>query len=169
MIERIRHASFLPFSATQSNSNEKQLGSYESIANRDDQTAAWEVDGHDNLQKIATEVSAVDGEIEKLKTQYAFYEEHEEDIVAVLRSYPFLITELNKVYELKCQYLDEAPLTLYYQNETFSLEDATLAAAVELEEDLWREKLKEDFARFEDAYWQVISKEAELFIVVIYE
>jgi hypothetical protein len=169
MIERIKQASFLPFSTTQSNSKEKQLDSYEAIANRDDQMASWKVDGHDNLQKIATEVSAVDGEIEKLKTQYAFYEEHEEDILAVLRSYPFLITELNKVYELKCQYLGEAPLTLYYQNETFSLEDATLAAAVELDEDLWEEKLKEDFFKFEKACWRGMLREAKSSIAVIFE
>ena len=169
MIERVIRASFVPFAKTKSNSDEKYFGSYRAITNRDDQMASWKVDGHDNLQKIATEVLAIDGGIERLKMQYTFCEGHEEDILAVLRSYPFLIAELNKVYELKCRYLGEAPLTLYYQNETFSLENATLAAAVELDEDLWMERLKEDFSRFEDACWQVISKEAELFIVVIYE
>ena len=169
MIGRVRRASFVPFAKTKSNSDEKQLGSYEAITNRDDQMASWEVDGRDNLQKIATEVPAIDSEIEKLKMQYIFCEGHEEDILAVLRSYPFLIAELNRVYELKCRYLGEAPLTLYYQNETFSLEDATLAAAVELDEDILENQFESSFCKFRKECWAMMPKQAKSFIAVIFE
>ena len=169
MIERTKQANFVAFSKTKSNPSKMQLGLYEATANRDDQMASWKVDGHDNLQKIATEASAIDGEIEKLKTQYTFCEGHEEDILAVLRSYPFLIAELNKVYELKCQYLGEAPLTLYYQNETFSLEDATLAAAVELDEDTCEKLFEGSFYKFRKECWAIMMKEAKSFIAVIFE
>jgi hypothetical protein len=169
MVERIRHASFLPFSTTQSNSNEKQLGSYEAIANRDDQMASWKVDGHDNLQKIATEVSAVDGEIEKLKTQYAFYEGQDEDILAVLSRYPFLIAELNRIHEIKCQYFDDAPMSLCYLNETGCLENASLSAAVEFDDDLWDRKFKSSFRTFEEECWEEMSQESRGFITVGFE
>src|SRR5690242_11512827 len=127
MVERIVQATSISFSKTQNNPDKMQLSSYEATANRDDQNASWQVDGHDNLQKIVTEASAISlafaRAIEKLKTQYEFYEGQEEDILAVLSRYPFLIAELNRIHEIKCQYFDDAPMSLCYLNETGWLED----------------------------------------------
>jgi hypothetical protein len=169
MIERVKRAPFVPFSKTQSSSNERQSGSYKATDNKDDQIASWQVDGHDNLQKIATEVSAIDGEIEKLKTQYEFYEGHEEDILAVLRSYPFLIAELNRIHEIKCYYFDDAPMSLCYLNETGRLEDADLSAAVVFDDDLWDRKFKSSFDEFQEDCWRKMSQEAHIFISVGFE
>ncbi len=169
MIERTKQASFVPFSKTQSSSNEKQLDSYESIANRDDQMASWKVDGRDNLQKIATEVSAIGSEIEKLKTQYVFYEGQDEDILAVLSRYPFLIAELNRIHEIKCHYFDDAPMSLCYLNETGWLENASLSAAVEFDDDLWDRKFKSSFDKFQEDCWREMSQEARGFISVGFE
>ena len=166
-------ATSIAFTKTQNNRQKAHLGSCEATANRDDRDASWHVNGHDNLQKIATEASAIstafDSAIEKLKTQYKFYEGQEEDIQAVLSHYPFLIAELNKVYKLKHQYLGEVPMTLYYQNETFSLEDATLAVAAELDDDLWKKQFESGFYRFRKECWKTISKKAKSFITVIFE
>ena len=169
MIERIRHASFMPFSTTQSSSNEMHLGSYETTANRDDQMASWQVDGHDNLQKIATEVSAIDSKIEKLKKQYEFYEGQDEDILAVLSRYPFLIAELNRIHEIKCHYFDDAPMSLFYISETGRLEDADLVTAVVFDDDLWDRKFKSSFDKFREECGQEMSKEARRFISVGFE
>ena len=169
MIDRIRQAFFVPFLKTQSNSNEKHLGSYEATANRDDQMASWKVDGYDNLQKIATEVSAVDGEIEKLKKQYVFYEGQDEDILAVLSRYPFLIAELNRIHEIKCNYFDDAPMSLCYLNETGWLENASLSAAVVFDDELWDKKFKSSFRKFEEECWEEMSQEARGFITVGFE
>ena len=169
MIERIRQAPFVPFSKTQGNFNEMRLGSYEATANRDDQMASWEVDGHDNLQKIATEVSAINGEVEKLKTQYEFYEGQDEDILAVLSRYPFLIAELNRIHEIKCQYFDDASMSLCYLNETGWLEDANLSAAVVFDDDLWDKKFKSSFRKFEEECWRKMAQESRGFVSVGFE
>lgn len=53
--------------------------------------------------------------IARLKTRYKFDNGQDEDTLAVLSRYPFLIGELNKIHEIKCQYFDDAPMSLYYQ------------------------------------------------------
>jgi hypothetical protein len=173
MIEKTMQATSIAFSKTQNNHQKTHLGSYESTANRDDRNASWHVESHENLQKIATEASAIsptfDSAIEKLKTQYEFYEGQEEDILAVLSRYPFLIAELNRIHEVKCQYFDDAPMSLCYLNETGWLEDADLAAAVVFDDDLWDKKFKSSFDKFQEECWQEMSQEARGFISVGFE
>jgi hypothetical protein len=169
MIERTKRAYFMPFAKTKSNANEMQLGSYKTTDNRDDQMASWKVDGHDNLQKIATEVSTIDSKIEKLKTQYKFYDGQDEDILAVLSCYPFLIAGLNRIHEIKCHYFDDAPMSLCYLNETGRLEDADLSAAVVFDDDLWDRKFKSSFDKFQEDCWREMSQEAHIFISVGFE
>src|SRR5271157_3082530 len=88
--------------------------------------------------------------LENLKTQYNFIQT--DKISKFLRSYPFLIADLGKVYEIKCQYFDKSPLLLHYISETEALESATLAAYVET--DIPEEKAKDIFSLF-DKKWSV--------------
>ncbi|HWS84120.1 MAG TPA: hypothetical protein VN207_07645 [Ktedonobacteraceae bacterium] len=173
MMEKTTPIATIPFAQTQINVDKVQLGEYEATANRDDQNAPWNVDGHDNLQKIATEASAVsmpfDGAIEELKAQYEFYEGQDEDIIAVLSRYPFLIMDLNRIHEIKCQYFDDAPMSLYYISETGRLEDADLSAAVVFDDDLWDKKFDSSFDKFQEECWREISKEGDIFISVGFE
>lgn len=50
---------------------------------------------------------AFDSTIAKLKTLYEFFDGQDEDILAVLSHYPFLIADLDRIHEIKCQYFDE--------------------------------------------------------------
>jgi len=115
-------------------------------------------------QKLAEE-SREDDAIEKLKTRYEFVQA--EEISTFLGSYPFLVADLNKIYEMKCRYFGETPVTLYYISETGSLDDATLAAYIET--DLSIEETKEIFSKFYKECWQELSKEARHLITVDFE
>jgi len=110
-----------------------------------------------------------DSAIEKLKAQYEFYEGQDEDIIAVLSRYPFLIMDLNRIHEIKCQYFDGAPMSLCYISETGWLEDADLSAAVVFDDDLWDKKFKSSFDKFQEECWQEMSQEAHRFISVGFE
>jgi hypothetical protein len=106
--------------------------------------------------------SYVPSDFENLKTQYNFIQT--DKISKFLRSYPFLIADLGKVYEIKCRYFDKSPMLLHYISETESLESATLAAYVET--DISEEKAKDIFSLF-DKEWNVsISKEAKKLLMV---
>ena len=94
---------------------------------------------------------------ENLKTQYDFIQA--DKISKFLRSYPFLIADLGKVYEIKCRYFDKSPLLLHYISETGTLESATLAAYVNT--DAPEEKAKDIFSQFDKKWWRSISKEAK--------
>ncbi len=173
MKEKTMQATSIAFTKTQNNRKKVHLGSCEATANRDDGNASWHVNGHDNLQKIATEASAISlafaRAIEKLKTQYEFYEGQEEDILAVLNRYPLLIADLNRIHDIKCQYFDDAPMSLCYLNETGRLEDASLSAAVVFDDDLWEKKFKSSFREFERECWREMSRESYGFISVGFE
>jgi hypothetical protein len=100
--------------------------------------------------------------LENLKTQYNFIQT--DKISNFLRNYPFLIEDLDRIYEIKCQYFDKSPMLLHYISESESLESATLAAYVET--DISEEKAKGIFSLF-DKEWNVsISKEAKELLMV---
>jgi len=163
----------LPFAQTQANFEKVEIGSEKAAANRDGRNAPWDMEDHANMQKIATDAQtmAVDfsSAIDKLKTQYEFYEGQDEDILAVLSRYPFLLVDLNRIHEIKCQYFDEAPMSLYYVNETGRLEDADLSASVVFDDDLWDRKFKSSFNKFQEECWREMSQEGHGFISVGFE
>jgi hypothetical protein len=107
-------------------------------------------------------ITPFDDVIERLKAHYEFVQA--EEIVAFLRSYSFLIADLNKIYEMKRRYFDETPMTLYYTRETSSLESVTLAAYIKTE--LPEAKAEEIFSQFDEEWSENISEEANLFIIV---
>jgi hypothetical protein len=100
--------------------------------------------------------------IERLKGQYKFI--HPDEISTYLRSYPFLIVDLDEIYEIKSQYFGEAPMTLYYIDDTGLVEHATLAVYIQL--DMPREEAREIFSQFDDDWWEKVSEEAQLRITV---
>ncbi len=100
--------------------------------------------------------------IEKLKAQYEFAQADE--ISTFLKHYPFLIDDLNKIYEIKSRYFGPSPMDLYYMSETGSLESATLAAYIKV--NIPREEANEIFPRFDDEWWNSISKEAKPILIV---
>jgi hypothetical protein len=104
----------------------------------------------------------IDKAIENLKTRYDFVQTNE--ISTFLKNYPSLIHDLDKVYETKSQYFKDSPMALYYISETGSLESATLAAYVEM--DNLTEETKKMFSSFRKEIWQKISKEAKHLITV---
>jgi hypothetical protein len=162
---------FVPFARARANSADKALlDNHEATANRNDRSASWNADGQNNLQKIAVDAlgnpTAFDGAIAQLKTQYEFFEGQDEDILAVLSRYPYLIVDLDRIHKIKCQYFDGAPMSLYYINETGCLENASLSASVEFNDDLWDKKFKSSFYKFRDECWQEVSKESHGFITV---
>lgn len=99
---------------------------------------------------------------ENLKAQYDFIQA--DKISKFLRNYPFLIDDLDKIYETKCQYFDKSPMLLHYVSETKSLESATLAAYVNTNTP--REKAKDIFSQFDKEWSRNISKEAKNLIMV---
>lgn len=169
MIERYMFS----FYQTSINTDKVHLDSHEGTANRDDHNASWHVDGHDNLEKITKDTSTIpadfDEAIAQLKKQYKFYEGQDENILAVLNRYPFLLKDLNRIHEIKRQYFDEAPMSLCYLNETGWLEDADLSAAVEFDDDLWDKKFDSSFDKFQEKCWREMSQEAHRFISVGFE
>jgi hypothetical protein len=174
MIESSIQLAFVPFARARANSADQALlDNYEATANRNDRSASWHVNGQNNLQKIAVDALgspvAFDSAIAKLKTQYEFFEGQDEDILAVLSHYPFLMVDLDRIHEIKCQYFDEAPMSLYYINETGYLENASLSASVEFDDDLWDKKFESSFYKFRDKCWQEVSKESHGFITVGFE
>jgi hypothetical protein len=100
--------------------------------------------------------------VENLKTQYDFAQVNE--ISTFLKNYPFLIADLNKVYETKSRYFGKAPMSLRYTSETGSLESATLAAYIKT--DLPEEQAEEIFSQFDEEWWKNISEDAKLFVIV---
>ncbi len=100
--------------------------------------------------------------IEKLKTQYKFIQVKE--ISTFLRYYPFLIADLNTIYEVKSRHFDESPMDLYYISETGSLESATLAAYIKINAPI--ESMKDIFSCFDKEWWNNISKEAKTLLMV---
>lgn len=100
--------------------------------------------------------------IEKLKAQYEFVQL--DQISTFLRHYPFLIADLNRIYEIKSHYFGESPMDLYYISETGSLESATLAAYIKI--NIPREEANEIFSRFDEEWWSNISKEAKTLLMV---
>jgi hypothetical protein len=163
MVER----SMIAFVKTKHSHTKQHSDFYEATANSNDSNASWNSDGQDNLQKIV--VDAFDSAIVKLKTQYEFYEGQDEDIIAVLSRYPFLLADLHRIHEIKCQYFDEAPLSLCYLNETGWLEDADLAVAVVFDDDLWDKKFASSFYAFQRQCWREMSKESHGRISVGFE
>jgi uncharacterized membrane protein YsdA (DUF1294 family) len=100
--------------------------------------------------------------IEKLKAKYKFYQVNE--ISTLLKSYSFLISDLNKIYEIMSRYFDASPMDLYYMSETGSLESATLTAYIKAS--IPRERVEDIFSRFDEEWWDNISKEAKTIIMV---
>lgn len=103
-----------------------------------------------------------DQSIEKLKARYEFVQKDE--IFRFLRHYPFLIVDLSKIYEIKSRYFGDSPMDLYYLSETGSLESATLSAHIKI--NIPREEANETFSRFDNEWWNGISKEAKTLIMV---
>ncbi len=104
----------------------------------------------------------IDQAIEKLKTQYKFVQVDE--ISTFLRYYPFLIADLHRIYEIKRRHFDESPMDLYYVSETGSLESANLAAYIKI--NIPREKAEDIFSRFDEEWWDNISKKAKTLLMV---
>jgi hypothetical protein len=107
-------------------------------------------------------VKQLETQIEQLKMQYKFI--HPDEIAIFLKRHPFLIADLHTIHEIKSQYFGEAPMTLYYIDETGWLEDASLAAYIQT--DMPREKAQEIFSQFDEEWWENISKEAKCLITV---
>ena len=100
--------------------------------------------------------------IEELKAKYNFYQVNE--IYTLLKRYSFLISDLNKIYEIKSHYFDASPMDLYYMSETGSLESATLAAYIKTS--IPRERVEGVSSRFDEEWWNNISQEAKTIIMV---
>jgi hypothetical protein len=100
--------------------------------------------------------------VENLKTQYDFAQVNE--ISTFLKNYPFLVSDLNKVYDAKSRYFGKAPMALRYTSETGSLESATLAAYIKT--DLPEKQAEEIFSKFDEEWWENISEDAKLFMTV---
>ncbi len=71
--------------------------------------------------KLRSATGSISGElpfnqfIEELKAKYNFYQVNE--IYTLLKRYSFLISDLNKIYEIKSHYFDASPMDLYYMSE----------------------------------------------------
>jgi hypothetical protein len=116
----------------------------------------------ENQLQTGIENMPLNSAVENLKTQYDFVQANE--ISTFLKNHPSLIDDLNRVYETKSQYFKESPMTLYYISETGSLESATLAAYIEM--DNFTEETKQIFSQFRKEMWQKISTEAKHLITV---
>ncbi|HWS83241.1 MAG TPA: hypothetical protein VN207_03185 [Ktedonobacteraceae bacterium] len=95
--------------------------------------------------------------LERLRTRYKFIQP--DNISEYLKRYPFLVADLDRTYEIKCQYFDTSPMLLFYISDIGTLESATLSAYINTETS--REKAKDIFSQFEKEWWENMSKDAK--------
>jgi hypothetical protein len=115
-----------------------------------------------NNTLASTSIEQLESQIAQLKAHYEFI--HPDEISTFLERYPFLIADLKTIHEIKSRYFGEAPMTLYYIDETGWIGGATLAAYIQA--DMPREKAQELFSQFDEEWWEQISEEAKHFIMV---
>jgi hypothetical protein len=122
-----------------------------------------------SLVNNAEDFLALEQKIEDLKKRYHFWKDEYEfiSIEMFLRHHPALIADLDKIYELKCQYLGDLPVRLECVDETGRIEDATLFVTIEVEE--VTQAVKESVDRISEEKWKTLSKESITNIFVGWE